>query len=80
MDGATRAQQIHCALVVVQSVDMDQGAFGRHQQLVIHLFIDDRLDELLHPTEVQQHAHLVELTAHLDVHQPALTHHAATLA
>ncbi|MNC40539.1 hypothetical protein D3C75_892550 [compost metagenome] len=80
VDGATRAQQIHCALVVVQGVDVHQGALGRHQQLVIHLFIDDRLDKLLHPAKIQQHAHLVELAAHLDVHQPALPYHAATLA
>ncbi len=77
VDGAARTQQIHGALVVVQGMDVHQGALGRHQQLVIHLFIDDGLDELLHPAEVQQHAHLVELAAHLDVHQPALAHHTA---
>ncbi|MNT61176.1 hypothetical protein D3C72_1987980 [compost metagenome] len=80
MDGALGAQQIHGALAIVQGLDVDQPAVGRHQQLVIHLFIDDRLDKLLHPAKIQQHAHLVELAAHLDVHQPALPYHAATLA
>ncbi len=80
MDGAPRAQQIHCAFVTIQSLNVDQWALGRHQQLVVHLFINDRLDQLLYPAKVQQHAHFVELTAHFDIYQPALTHHAAAFA
>jgi len=80
VNGAARPQQIDGALVTVQLGHLHQGALGRHQQLVIHLVVDDRLDQFLDPAEVQQHAHLVELTAHFDVHQPALPHHTAALA
>ncbi len=80
VDGAAGAQQIDAALAIFQRLDMHQRALGRDQQLVIHLVIDDRLDQLLYPAEVQQHAHLVELAAHFDIYQPALTYHAAAFA